>query len=196
MARTNFNMLVLLALCTMSMCSCKRESTSEQLAQRKVPARTEVPKITESPGPLTQPGPSTPTSQSSTPLLQRTATNSVESSADRSQVTGKERAVTANSDSASNGVAETSTGKGPKFAHQGALARQQKAKVAARDGNIKMAYTDSLSAWESLREFPDDDACRKLSAELLSELEVYGEHLSSRPTGLPPNSVEKPIRFE
>lgn len=78
-----------------------------------------------------------------------------------------------------------------------ALKAQRSARSAADNGQFDSAYTESLSAWQSLQEQADDDACQMLAAEMLKELEVYGEKLSDaakhRPTG---NVIKKPIRFE
>lgn len=70
------------------------------------------------------------------------------------------------------------------------------AQVAAQEGKLAAAYTKSLSAWESLQEFRDDQKCRTLADELLKDLENYGEKLTIRQSGLPPNILDKPVRFE
>ena len=82
------------------------------------------------------------------------------------------------------------------ISYQAARAVQQKAQAAAKRGQLASAYSDTLSAWESMREFTDDQDCRALSAELIKELEAYGQKLSSRQSGLPPNTLDKPVRFE
>ena len=80
--------------------------------------------------------------------------------------------------------------------YRNARSAQQKAHIAAEHGQLPNAYTESLQAWESLQDLSDDSDCKTLSAELLKELESYGEKLSTKQSGLPPRSLDKPVRFE
>jgi hypothetical protein len=80
--------------------------------------------------------------------------------------------------------------------YRNARTAQQKAHIAAEHGQLTMAYTESLNAWQSLRDITNDRDCQALSGELLKELESYGEKLSTKKTGLPPKSLDRPVRFE
>ena len=93
----------------------------------------------------------------------------------------------------------TSASQNPKKAAAQYLAAKNARSLAgtkAKNGEIASAYVETLSAWESLRDCAFDKDCRSMSAELLKDLEFYGEKLSAQQVGLPPNTLEKPIRFE
>lgn len=71
---------------------------------------------------------------------------------------------------------------------------RKKATNEARQGNIEAAYGLALSGWEAARVHEDDPACRKLAAELLRDLETYGEQISADSSDAALGS--KPLRFE
>lgn len=198
MTRSEHYVSLTLAMCMLSLCSCHRESISKRTASRNPPPESRIAKSAEEPMPRTRHDTPSPTSPIQTPLASKTVKNPVESSTDRSRVADADQSASPESVSRARIADKKSMDQSPQATHQTAMVRQKKATGAAHVGDLKTAYIESLAAWESLREFPDDDACRKLAAELFKELEAYGEKLSSssRATGLQPNSVDKPIRFE
>lgn len=64
-----------------------------------------------------------------------------------------------------------------------ALAAGTKAKTNAKNyaksGDYQAAYDTALAGWAQLRNKKKDDQCMQLAGELLSDLETYGEQLSS-----------------
>jgi hypothetical protein len=74
------------------------------------------------------------------------------------------------------------------------FASQQRSTAAARANKQKYdsAYTELLKGWQALQPHLSDSRCRQLSAELLVEMEVYGEQFSTN--GQP--SIGKPLKIK
>lgn len=83
------------------------------------------------------------------------------------------------------------TFKSPQEARKFAANQRSKAKRQAADGNEAQAYKDALVGWQVLQPHLSDAGCRKLSDQLIADIEKYGEQLSS--TGHP--VIGKPLKI-
>jgi hypothetical protein len=86
---------------------------------------------------------------------------------------------------------------GAQAARFAAVRLQQMAQSAAQGSDFSSAYSESFTAWQSLQEHLKDPECKILSAELLKDLEVYGDKLTeeAKEQGREPVN-RKPFRFE
>lgn len=82
--------------------------------------------------------------------------------------------------------------KTPENAYQYAVAQQSVAAGEAADKKNSAAYSGVLKGWQALQPHLGDSRCRQLSAELLVEMEAYGEQLSPLSQPL----IGKPLKIK
>jgi hypothetical protein len=85
----------------------------------------------------------------------------------------------------------------PAQAYSAAMDSRQTATRQARAGKLEAAYAAALKGWQAVRAHPNDPRCQSLAAELLGELEIYGERLSDAAGDVNGSGLgAKPLRFE
>lgn len=90
-----------------------------------------------------------------------------------------------------------STKTSPEKAYAAAKKLQETAAQLARRGKLDTAYASALQGWQSVRTQQADARCQKLAADLLNDLETYGEQLPNASTRAGGSSINaKPLRFE
>ena len=80
--------------------------------------------------------------------------------------------------------------KTPEIALRHAAAQRSAAVEHAAAHNYADAYSGILEAWQALQPHLSDARCRQRSTELLAEMEIYGEQLTTNS----PNSISKPLK--
>jgi hypothetical protein len=82
--------------------------------------------------------------------------------------------------------------KTPESALRHATAQRTEAARQAAAQEYMDAYSGILEAWQSLQPHLSDPRCRQQSAELLAEMEIYGEQLTANSQPL----IGKPLKIK